>query len=230
MKSFDLHRMAFDKMPADFLLEVALRSACSFLLVFIFLKITGRRGVRQLSLFEVIMILTLGSAAGDVALYNDTPLLPTLAVFITVAVLYRLIIWLMARSNTLEDWLEGKPITVVEQGELAWERLQAQHFTEVEFFMALRQLSVEHLGQIRLAILESNGGVSVWFFRDEDVKPGLSVLPASFNPRYRTPLRTGDYACRRCSRVTVLYAGSDSTCSRCGQREWTNACHTLRIT
>lgn len=164
MKSFDLHRMAFDKMPADFLLEVALRSACSFLLVFIFLKITGRRGVRQLSLFEVIMILTLGSAAGDVALYNDTPLLPTLAVFITVAVLYRLIIWLMARSNTLEDWLEGKPITVVEQGELAWERLQAQHFTEVEFFMALRQLSVEHLGQIRLAILESNGGVSVWFF------------------------------------------------------------------
>lgn len=67
MKAFDLHRMAFDKVPFDFLGEVALRSLYTFVLVFLFLKMTGRRGVRQMSLFEVLIILTLGSAAGDVA-------------------------------------------------------------------------------------------------------------------------------------------------------------------
>lgn len=74
MKTFDLHRMALDKVPMDFLGEVALRSLYTFILVFLFLKITGRRGVRQMSLFEVLIILTLGSAAGDVAFYDDVPM------------------------------------------------------------------------------------------------------------------------------------------------------------
>ena len=81
MKAFDLHRMALDKVPMDFLGEVALRSLYTFILVFLFLKITGRRGVRQMSLFEVLIILTLGSAAGDVAFYDDVPMLPVLVVF-----------------------------------------------------------------------------------------------------------------------------------------------------
>lgn len=45
--------------------------------------------MRQMSLFEVLIILTLGSAAGDVAFYDDVPLLPVLVVFITLALLYR---------------------------------------------------------------------------------------------------------------------------------------------
>ncbi|PVZ56629.1 DUF421 domain-containing protein, partial [Listeria monocytogenes] len=89
MKAFDLQRMALDKFPLEFLGEVALRSLYTFILVFLFLKITGRRGVRQMSLFEVLIILTLGSAAGDVAFYDDVPLLPVLVVVVTLGVLYR---------------------------------------------------------------------------------------------------------------------------------------------
>ena len=46
--------------------------------------------MRQLSLFEVLVILTLGSAAGDVYFYEDVPLLPILAMFATLLCLYRL--------------------------------------------------------------------------------------------------------------------------------------------
>lgn len=178
MKTFDWHRMALDKVPVEFLAEVALRSLYTFVLVFIFLKITGRRGVRQMSLFEVLIILTLGSAAGDVAFYDDVPMLPVLAVFITLALLYRLIMWLMGHSEKLEDLLEGKPIIVVENGELAWEKLQAENMTEFEFFMELRISGVEQLGQVRLAILETNGQISLYYYEDEDVKAGLSILPS----------------------------------------------------
>ncbi len=110
-----------------------MRSLYTFVLVFIFLKITGRRGVRQMSLFEVLIILTLGSAAGDVAFYDDVPLLPVLVVFVTLALLYRGIMWLMGHSEKLEDLLEGKPIVVVEEGQLAWEKLHAENMTEFEF-------------------------------------------------------------------------------------------------
>lgn len=172
MKAFDLHRMALDKVPFDFLWEVALRSLYTFVLVFLFLKITGRRGVRQMSLFEVLIILTLGSAAGDVAFYDDVPMLPVLVVFITLAVLYRLVMWLMSHSEKLEDLLEGKPVVIVENGELAWEKLHEENMTEFEFFMELRVNGIEHLGQIRLAIMETNGQISVYYFPDNEVKPG----------------------------------------------------------
>lgn len=133
MKAFDLHRMAFDKVPFDFLGEVALRSLYTFVLVFLFLKMTGRRGVRQMSLFEVLIILTLGSAAGDVAFYDDVPMIPVLIVFITLALLYRLVMWSMAHSEKLEDLLEGKPVVIIEDGELARSKLNNSNMTEFEF-------------------------------------------------------------------------------------------------
>ncbi len=133
MKAFDLQRMALDKFPLEFLGEVALRSLYTFILVFLFLKITGRRGVRQMSLFEVLIILTLGSAAGDVAFYDDVPLLPVLVVFVTLGVLYRLVMWLMSCSEKLEDLLEGKPRIIIEDGELAWEKLNRENMTNSSF-------------------------------------------------------------------------------------------------
>ncbi|HFP9403455.1 TPA: DUF421 domain-containing protein [Raoultella planticola] len=230
MKAFDWHRMALDKVPVDFLAEVALRSVYTFVLVFIFLKITGRRGVRQMSLFEVLIILTLGSAAGDVAFYDDVPMLPVLVVFVTLALLYRLIMWLMGKSETLENLLEGKPIPVIEQGELAWKNLQAENMTEFEFFMELRINGVEQLGQVRLAILETNGQISLYYYADRYVKAGLSILPPPHNASFATIPRDDEYACVRCSAVLKLRAGDKQLCPRCANAEWSRASRAKRVT
>ncbi|EIY2674003.1 DUF421 domain-containing protein [Raoultella planticola] len=230
MKAFDWHRMALDKVPVDFLAEVALRSVYTFVLVFIFLKITGRRGVRQMSLFEVLIILTLGSAAGDVAFYDDVPMLPVLVVFVTLALLYRLIMWLMGKSEKLENLLEGKPIPVIEQGELAWKNLQAENMTEFEFFMELRINGVEQLGQVRLAILETNGQISLYYYADRDVKAGLSILPPPHNASFATIPRDDEYACVRCSAVLKLRAGDKQLCPRCANAEWSRASRAKRVT
>lgn len=230
MKAFDLHRMALDKVPLEFLWEVALRCLYTFVLVFLFLKITGRRGVRQMSLFEVLIILTLGSAAGDVAFYDNVPMLPVLVVFITLGLLYRLVMWLMAHSERLEDLLEGKPVVAVENGQLAWEKLEAENITEYEFFMELRQGSVEHLGQVRLALLETNGQLSVYYYPDDEVKPGLCILPEEFSPRFTTVPDAGDYACVRCSKIIAMRAGQHQLCPRCANPEWSKASRGIRVT
>jgi Predicted membrane protein len=230
MHAFDLHRMVLDKVPMEFLWEVALRSVYTFVLVFLFLKITGRRGVRQMSLFEVLIILTLGSAAGDVAFYDDVPMLPVLIVFVSLGLLYRLVMWLMAHSEKLEDMLEGKPILVVEDGELAWEKLRAENMTEFEFFMELRLNSIEHLGQVKRAILETNGQISVYFFDDQEVKPGLPILPGQCVQRFNVVPEANDYACTRCSAIFPLGAGQRHTCPRCQHTEWAKASQAKRIT
>lgn len=230
MKAFDLHRMAFDKVPPEFLGEVALRSLYTFVLVFLFLKITGRRGVRQMSLFEVLIILTLGSAAGDVAFYDDVPMVPVFVVFVTLALMYRLVMWLMSKSEKLEDLLEGKPVVIVEDGQLAWEKVQSANMTEFEFFMELRLNNVEQLGQVRLAIMETNGQISVYYYHDDDVKPGLCILPDSFLERFTTVPDAGEYACVRCSHVIPMQAGDHRLCPRCANPEWTRVSRAKRIT
>lgn len=230
MKAFDLHRMALDKVPMEFLGEVALRSLYTFILVFLFLKITGRRGVRQMSLFEVLIILTLGSAAGDVAFYDDVPMIPVLIVFVTLGLLYRLVMWLMSKSEKIEDLLEGKPVVIVEQGQLAWEKVRSANMTEFEFFMELRLNSVEQLGQVRLAIMETNGQISVYYYDDADVKPGLCILPDEYVERFTTVPEAGEYACRRCSHVTAMLSGDHQLCPRCTNPVWTKVSRAKRIT
>ncbi len=145
MKAFDWQRMALDKVPVEFLAEVALRSLYTFVLVFIFLKITGRRGVRQMSLFEVLIILTLGSAAGDVAFYDDVPLLPVLVVFVTLALLYRGIMWLMGHSEKLEDLLE-ETYRSGGRGTVGLGEAACGKHDRIRIFMELRVNSVEQLG------------------------------------------------------------------------------------
>jgi len=230
MKAFDLQRMALDKVPLEFLGEVALRSFYTFVLVFLFLKITGRRGVRQMSLFEVLIILTLGSAAGDVAFYDDVPMLPVFVVFVTLALLYRLVMWLMSHSERLEDLLEGKPLVIIENGELAWEKLHAENLTEFEFFMELRISGVDQLGQVRLAIMETNGQLSVFYYPDDEVKPGLCILPEGCSERFTTVPEAGEYVCVRCSKIVPLQAGEKRNCPRCANPEWSKASRAKRIT
>lgn len=229
MKAFDLQRMAFDKFPPEFLGEVALRSVFTFVLVFLFLKITGRRGVRQMSLFEVLIILTLGSAAGDVAFYDDVPLVPVFAVFVTLSLLYRLVMWLMAKSEKVQDLLEGKAVVIVKDGQLAWENVRQGNLTELDFFMELRLNSVEQLGQVRLAIMETDGQISVFYYADDDVKPGLCILPDSLMQRFKAVPEPGEYACTQCSHVTRLQAGERQKCPRCANPAWSKASRAKRI-
>ncbi|WP_313084769.1 YetF domain-containing protein [Pseudomonas sp.] len=223
MTPFDWQRMLLDDFPLLFLAEVALRALFAFVFVFLFLKISGRRGIRQLSLFELVVILTLGSAAGDVSFYEDVPMLPVAAVFVTLLALYRLTVWVMTRSERFSNWMEGKPVTIIKDGLYELNSLDRLNISSDEFFMELRQHGVDHLGQVRLGILETDGNVSLFFTDAHAVRPGLSVLPIEHRPTHRQVPASGLYACTRCGRPQVIEARQQATCPRCSHEHWTLA-------
>lgn len=220
MNPFDWQRIFLDDFPLAFLGEVILRSLCAFILVFAFLSFSGRRGVRQLSLFEVLVILTLGSAAGDVSFYEDVPLLPILAVFATLLCLYRLTTYAMERSPRFGTWMEGEPVVIIRDGLYDTEALGRKNISSDEFFMELRQQNVEHLGQVRLGILEVDGDVSLYFFDASDIRPGLSVLPDCLRPSYARIPADGLYACNHCGLTSHLQGGAQPACPRCSNDTW----------
>ncbi|MNF62877.1 hypothetical protein D3C84_445630 [compost metagenome] len=230
MNPFDWQRIFLDEFPLAFLGEVILRSLCAFILVFAFLRFSGRRGVRQLSLFEVLVILTLGSAAGDVSFYEDVPLLPIFAVFTTLLCLYRLTTYAMERSPRFGTWMEGEPVVIIREGLYDTEALGRKNISSDEFFMELRQQNVEHLGQVRLGILEVNGDVSLYYFDGNEIRPGLSVLPDCLRRSYSRIPADGLYACNHCGLTGQQQAGAQPACTRCGNDTWSRAIDNQRQT
>src|SRR5215217_7488373 len=77
-----------------FLPEAAFRSFVMFVIILLSLRLLGRRGVKQLSVFELGVIIGLGSAAGDPMFYKDVGLLAGLVVFVVVLSLYKLVTFL----------------------------------------------------------------------------------------------------------------------------------------
>jgi uncharacterized membrane protein YcaP (DUF421 family) len=223
MSALDWHRVLLGEVNVGFLGEVAARTLMAYIVVFLFLKIAGRRGVRQLSLFELVVILTLGSAAGDVTFYEDVPILPVLMVFIAMISFYRLTTFLIERSSRFGEWLEGKPFLIIRDGVFELAALQSGNITHAEFLMELRLRGVEHLGQVRLGILEVNGDVSLYFHDREDVRPGLSILPPDHRLSLTKIERDDLYACEYCGHLETLGAQQEVPCPRCSKRVWSKA-------
>ena len=78
----------------EFLFETAFRTFVMFMVILLYLRLFGKRGVKQLSVFELGVIIGLGSAAGDPMFYKEVGLLPGVLVFSIVFGLYRFITFL----------------------------------------------------------------------------------------------------------------------------------------
>ncbi len=228
MVTFDAQRMLLGEMPLSFLWEVSCRVVVAFVAVFCFLKFSGRRGIKQLSRFELVVILTLGSAAGDVTFYEDVPILPVLLVFVTLLLLYRGTIYAMKHSKAWEARIDGLPITVVKDGMYEIHSLRNLNISSNELFMELRQQGVEHLGQVRLGLLETDGDLSLYFYGPEETRPGLSVLPDEHRCEFASPPTAGQYSCVSCGFATHHEAQDSVLCERCGHDTWSPALETLR--
>lgn len=99
---FEWSRVLWNDLPEVFLVEVIFRSIVMFIVLLLTLKIAGKRGVKQLSVFETVIIIALGSAAGDPMLYDNVGILPAITVFVVIILMYRLITWMAAKSKKFE--------------------------------------------------------------------------------------------------------------------------------
>jgi hypothetical protein len=78
------------------------------------------------------------------------------------------------------------------------------------------------LGQVKTALLETSGELSVFFCGDQEVKPGLPILPHLFDLQLTELPEPGIYACAFCGNVEQLPAGPNE-CDRCHKHKWVKA-------
>lgn len=198
-----------------------------FIVLLITLRFTGKRGVKQLSIFETVIIIALGSAAGDPMFYEDVGLIPAITVFIVIILLYRFVTMLTGKFKWFENLVEGKTECLIEDGKFSIASFKREGLAQDEFFSELRLRSIEHLGQVRNAYLETSGEVSIFFYEDKDVKYGLPILPQLFEKKSQTIPKAGFYSCTFCGHTQKNEAGK-AHCEICNKAEWVAAIKTLR--
>jgi len=206
-----------------FAVEILIRVIVMFVLIITFLRFTGKRGVRQLSIFELTIILSLGSIAGDPMFTEDLPIIQAVLIMSLVIFLYRLCTWAMTRFQTFEKLLEGQSLYIVEEGKLVLDKIKKGKMSHDEFFAEMRQQGVEHLGQVRTGLLETDGNFSVLLYAPEKTRYGMPLFPKEYQAVEE--IEAGIYyACMHCGYVDHL-CDPDQLCERCENncKEWAKA-------
>lgn len=213
----------------NFLGETVLRSFVMFIVILVSLRILGKRGVKQLSVFELVVIIGLGSAAGDPMFYKEVGILPAIVVFIMVVSLYSAITYLIGTNKKFEKLVEGRPVCLIKNGVFSIDNFKKEVLGEDEFFAELRMASVSQLGQIEEAILESSGHISIFYFPDEEVNYGLPILPNMLDEAYTIIENKGYHSCIFCGYTALLEPTAAQTCPLCKKDEWIQASNKIRM-
>ena len=206
----------------SFAAEIAIRTIIMFSLVILLLRLTGKRGVRQLTIFELTIILALGSIAGDPMFTEDLPLIQAVLIMSLVLLLYKLCTWFTIKHKFFELLFEGKPTYIVENGLLIMEDVEKGKMSHDEFFTEMRQQGVRHLGQVQVGLLETDGEFSVLLFPDDETQYGLPIFPKEFQAA-KVLEKGHPYACMHCGYVECISVPNE-VCSRCNHsRGWAKA-------
>ncbi|WP_290243536.1 DUF421 domain-containing protein [Pedobacter aquatilis] len=226
----DFEKMLLGDENWNFIPEIMIRTFIMYLIILFSLRLLGKRGVKQLSIFELVVIISLGSAAGDPMFYKEVGLGSAVFVFAVVVCSYKITAYFVGKSKKVEKIVEGTSTCLIREGVFAIKNFKKESLAQDEFFSELRQKNVTHLGQVKLTIIETSGELSVFYYKDEDVRYGLPILPDDFEKSSEEIIEEGFYSCSFCGNTLKLKPGKKHYCNECEKTEWVKSLNETRVT
>lgn len=141
--------------------EFVARAAAVYLFLLVLLRLTGKRQVGQLSPFDLVLLLVLSNAVQNSMNGGDNSLTGGLVLALTLVALNFVVGLATARSKTLENLIEGRPQVLIHNGILFEDVLVSAQLSRHELQAALRRAGCASIHEVRTAVLENNGGISV---------------------------------------------------------------------
>ncbi len=141
--------------------ELVLRGVIVYAFLVVLLRITGKRQVGQLAPFDLVLLLVLSNAVQNSMNAGDNSLIGGLISASTLIGLNYLVGLATYRSKKLEAIIEGRPQVIIHNGGLFKDVMTAAKLTHHELNAALREAGCALPEEVRSAILENNGSISV---------------------------------------------------------------------
>jgi uncharacterized membrane protein YcaP (DUF421 family) len=141
--------------------EFVARAAIVYVFLLVLLRVTGKRQVGQLAPFDLVLLLVLSNAVQNSIIGSDSSLLGGLISAGTLIALNYAVGLLTFRSRQAEDLIEGRPQVLIHDGKLSEDVMASARLTHHELHAALRRAGCAHVEEVKLAMLENNGAISV---------------------------------------------------------------------
>lgn len=153
-------------------MDIVLRATVIFVLLWLVIRVSGKREVAQLSAFDMIMVVTLGDLVAQGVVQEDYSLSAASLAVATFCVLSLLLAWAHYRFPLTRPLLSGRARVVVRDGEPVLEVLSSEHLTIEDVEEAAREKGIRRLRDIELCVLEVDGGFSFFTVDQPDDTEG----------------------------------------------------------
>ena len=163
------------------LLEIVLRTAAVYIFLLVGLRLIGRGEAAQLRTIDLVLLLVLANSLQNAMVGADTSLVGGIVAAATLLILARTLRIVEMRFPRLRQGIEGEPILLARNGRILRRGLALANMTSSDLALAARRVGIGELAQVKLAILEADGEVSVI--------GGQNRLPRSRSSRTRTAKR-----------------------------------------
>ena len=137
--------------------EVLLRALLSLGVLFGMTKLMGRKQVSQLTPFDYIIGISIGSIAAELAVNRDTPIpdgIAGLSVYSLAAVIISIA---TDKSLRLRRFFTGKPLLLIQHGKICEENLRKAKMDVNDLLSQCRTAGAFSPNEIEHAVLEPNG-------------------------------------------------------------------------
>ena len=144
------------------LLTVMGRTLFFYFFILLCYRIMGKREIAQLSISDLtISILIAELVAISIENRDDNTILTILPIVLLVG-LEVVLAYIQLKSNSVREFLDGKPSLIVDKGKLNFKEMVKQRYSVEDLLIALRSNQIKSIDEVDYAILETNGKLSIF--------------------------------------------------------------------
>ena len=144
-----------------------LRAVIVYVVLLVMVRLSGKRSVGQFTPFDMILLILLGNAVQNGINGGDNSLTGAAIMATTLIALNYGVAFVTSRNRKVEKFVEGEPVVLARNGRLFEGVLRRELVSREDFRESLRMNGVEDVSEVELALLETNGSISVVKKRDD---------------------------------------------------------------
>jgi len=141
--------------------DIILRSAAVYVFMVLAIRLFGKKELSQLSTTDLVFIVLISNSVQNAMVGADSSLQGGLIAALVLFTLNYILKLVMYRSQRFKDILEDKPVILIHNGKLDTDHLHKERITMDELEQAIREHGVDNYKQVKLAIMEVDGNISV---------------------------------------------------------------------
>ena len=149
------------------LAEPILRTTLAYVMLLLLIRFIGKRGLAEMSTFDIVVVFLLAEIVGGAAIGEDDSVTGSVVSAVTLVALSTGVHYMVQRSSAAAMVLQGKPATVIRDGQMAEGALRKLRISQSELDHAIRSQHGDDVSEVEHAELTPSGKLVLTLKHDE---------------------------------------------------------------